>query len=367
MITIRLLYFGLTLIPILDSWSYEVSHVLKPYTQFETTALSNACLNLKNSKEVIGCNPALFSTLDNYQAFNVFIHGKSDNTGVRNAKKYLFEDISKEDLEKLFTQDNFNSFTMNSGFIFYTKYFVLKYTPYYLVADVLVNNPSFPIISLLLIDRSFLALSSSITLLGEQNSTDYFLSLGVEASYYSEKYLNNVFSAADLTGSNLDEKLKFSKENRGLATLGLYSDWQKFWFIPSISAVIRNIGETREVDQNKINSVSRIEISRIIEESSELGLGYNFNTYLGNFYLGSVLPFKGIYSETDFVYASLGIRHTLGMFSTYLSFSQHFDSISFKSSSKNTSLALVFAREQEIFEFNKTKEKAVYFNMEIEI
>jgi hypothetical protein len=347
--------------------AYEVSHVQKPFSNFETTALNNACSNLKFSRYAVHCNPALFPFLKMKRNFLMSIHGKSDNSGIQNAKKYLFDDISQSDLEKLFNQDNFNSFTFNSSLSFYTEFFVLSYSPYYIVADVLVNNPSFPIISLLLVDRSTLSLSYGIPIVGDPDSDDFFISLGAQVSYYSEKYLNSVFSAADLTGNSFKDKLNFQKEKRAVGNIGGFVEWKEMSFLPSISFNIRNLGETREVDESRINSVSRIELSQMLEGVSEIGLGYNFYTFLGGLYFGSTLPFSGVFNESQFEFASVGIRHSLGMFSTYLSIGQYFDSLAFKLSSKSTSVALVFAREQEIFEFNKTKEKAVYFNMEIGI
>lgn len=354
-------------------WGYETNHIVKPNANFETTASNGACLTYSDSKLAINCNPAIFP-MHKTEAFNALLIGKAEGPSVSTARTLIFEDVTKEFLENLFKRNNFTSWSMDSNLTFYTPYFVLAYSPYYILTDILIFNPAFPQISLLLVQRNTLRITSGekVNSLFKLKTNDITLSVGSTLSLYNEKYLNKSFGLLDLAVNGTKDILRFEKRKGIELDLGLLLK-NETKYLPNIGLVFKNLGINNNWNSGDSNTTSNLNASSKLivkdqfETTTHLGLGYNWITKMGLIDLGLNLPFKNIFSGYLSETASMSFKYSMGFFSFYASASKYADTLGLLFASSSSSIGILYSYEKEIRNYNINRDDAIYLSLSFTI
>lgn len=345
-------------------WAYEVGHITKPQSNFETSSLNGACSTLSTSSEAFACNPALFIFNKNTE-ISIYAIGKAKGRSIDNTKNLIFDRIEESTVRALFNENNFNSFTGNSKFDFYNQYFILSYSPYYLLADILVTNPAFPEVSLALMNRNTISATSAID---AAKFTPFKnkarIGLGATLGYVQEEYLNTTFTLADLIIYNPRDLVKMKTQKYPNLDIGSYFELLNMPYVPQLSFQAKNI-MTKHHRSKDTNSMSGLNIKNSFEPMTSLGMGYNYTLPIGALYSGIELPFGGFFNELYTHYASIGLKYNLGLFSFYGSHAEYVDTLSLLVKSTNTSIGILYSFEKEIRNFNVKRDNTVYLFLEL--
>ena len=351
----------------IKTYSFDITHQLKPNGTFETTALSNSCSTMQDTSFSSLCNSALMP-LSEQQAVSISVVGKSDGDSIDNGRDLIFDPISEELIRKLFEEKNFNSFTFNSNIIFKTSLFEINYTPYYLIADLYLFNPVFPEISLHAVNRETLRLTRGWTLIGDKEKfqTDWFLSMGTSAYYYKHSTANNVFSLFDLSFNPPESLISFDNEYGAAGDLAFFlMTPYKFW--PKFSLQFKNLGSKITRNKGANESAAQQSPYLLFEPYMAFGLGQEFSTFLGR--LDFNLEMFHSYSDDSLFIENLtlGSRYTINLFSIYLGLSSYYQNFALRFDSETFKVGIGYAREEDMRRFQPTVENSVYTGVEISL
>ncbi|MBF0300903.1 MAG: hypothetical protein HQK51_19500 [Oligoflexia bacterium] len=372
-------------------WAYETTHIIKPNANFETMATNNGCLTFLDSKLAVNSNPAIFPYVIREEFLFVAL-GKISGQAVTATKKLLFDDIDANFLKDLFSNKSFLSWTADTSFNFFTPYFVLSYSPYFLYSDILIYNPALPKIAIQLMERKTLRLTSGIDLtkyLGQKYdlSNKFFfrefnLSIGTTLSFFSEKYMNKYFSLIELLLNDTKDIIKFEKYSGVMADIGMTLENKKRYWSPVFSFVYKNIGSKYEDQVNRNNTISyqpplssytaqkdlnQLHTSNEFDNMSIIGLGYNFKTPVGALNFGLTTSFLKFFHHHINDSESLAAKYSLGLFSAYTSYSRYAQTAGLLFSSKNLSIGILYSSEKEIKNYNISRDNAIYLNLDLKI
>lgn len=343
-------------------FSYELRHTLKPGASFESIATLNSCATLMGSKLAVTCNPALFAT-QNLMELDFRMLGKAYGNSIKNTNKLLFEKIDQSFVQKIFAEENFNSLTFNSQIEFLTPYFILGYTPLYVMSDALVYNPALPQVSLALFKRNDIYLTSGLKmshLIGELGENLY---AGGKVTFASTKFLVQTLNLQEVI-----EPATFKSLTTFTTYHSLESNWGVYWhsnytLLPDVGVVVNNVGSPYVVDEMALESDDAIEVKNQFETNSSFQFGKSFNLPIGEINLMTSIPFSDFFAE-DMGEYTLALKYDLDFFKIYSSYSLYSKVFGFMSSSRKYSIGILYASEREIIGFNDSDKNSVYLNIE---
>jgi hypothetical protein len=344
-------------------FALEVTHQVRPYSNFESAMLNSACATMKTGSFASRCNPALFP-MHKIEGVSLSLMGKADGDSVDNARDLIFKPIDEALIRRLFEEKNFNSFSLSTDLSFQNSFFELSYSPYFLLADLYLFNPAFPEISLNLVNRESLRLTSGYIMFGKRDSEEDLLSLGASVYYYDHQYENTSFSLFDLSSQRPENLIKFKSETGVSGDLGLFYQTE-LWFLPNFSMQIKNLASKIEINDSFISSATRQETLALFETYSSIGIGESFSTQFGGFEISLELPFTEIYEEMITRLISLGLRYDLRLFNLFMGFSEHYQNIGFQFRSQNFNVGISYGREADLGKSQSTSENSVYVGVDV--
>ncbi|MCT4641139.1 MAG: hypothetical protein N4A33_02505 [Bacteriovoracaceae bacterium] len=344
------------------AYSMPVLHLFKPHTNFTQVVSQDTCSTFTKRRDSVGCNPALF-TKNIKKGLTFFLGSKSDGESVDAGNKLVFESITKEFLEELFSKQNFNSWGGGTFLEFNTPYFYLSYDPVQVNADIFVFNPAFPEISLSLNTVKRLSITSGIKLdsLSNKNHT---LNIGGTLFYYEHKFYNDTFSLAQLTSTDVDEIIKFKREQSIAADLALHYE-NNFLWAPSFSLILKNLNSHYSLDEDKLISENELQPILIYEQYSKANIGYDFYFSFGSINLETSFAFNKVFESFYNEYSALALSYSLGNFSTTASYSKYISNFGFKFESDSSSIGIYYSQIEALGDFSSTKESAAGFTFEV--
>lgn len=345
-----------------NAFAFVVTHQVRPNSNFDAAALSNSCSTMAELSSATQCNPALFK-LSEGQGIAVNLVGKSNGNSIDNGYDLIFKPVSEDLIRRLFQQRNFNSFSLSTDIVFRTKLFELSYSPYYLFADIFIYNPAFPEISLNLVNRETLRLTSGFMLYEKE---DRRLSWGGSVYYYKHEYDNTNFSLLDLASTKPQDLIKFSSITGGAADTGLFFE-DKSWWISRFAAQVRNINSKIKVDKDKSTSYFLQTNRFLFETYSSLGVGKNFLTSAGAFDFNVELFSDGYFSNFQGDFATISARYSLGLLSLSAAYSRRYRNIGVRFNSKNFHVGLFYTEEADIGSYQANKDRSIYTGLGVSL
>jgi len=343
------------------AFAFEVTHQIRPNSNFETMSLSQSCSTISGTSFSTLCNPALFS-LSKVEGITLAVIGKGDGDSIDNGRDLIFDPITEDLIRKLFEEKNFNSFTFNSGIRFSTSLFEITYSPYFLLADLYIFNPAFPEISVNLINRESLRLTSGSEKIVDQLFNRYDIYFGLSAFYYSMERSNAKFSLFDLVNTKPEELIKFDKESGFDGDIGLFfkTDYKYF---ADLSIQVKNVLDSVE---DKSSGEFASQKSRLLfERYTSTGLGKTFKTSYGGINLNLEFFHSGLYEEFYSDLTTLGFRYDLNLFSILSSVSKNYQNLGLLFRSENFNIGLSYARELDAELVQDKSDNSVYVGLEV--
>ncbi len=328
-------------------------------------ATNSACLGWTGVNHNYRCNPALFAF---NEESNLSFQGmtKSDGASIDTGKKLIFEPITKEYLEELVNKNNLLTFTFDSNIDFSNKYFSLSYSPYYLISDLFIINPSFPEVAFFIASQKTLRLSSGFNLASYFNWNFLDLSFGGTLFYYDRsvakqnvllieiaRFSNNIVKFQDTKGIDLD--------------LGGYLRLKDYIYLPYLSFQVKNLNTKYEIDKPKEQSVRYLEPFFLFERYSQAGIGYEIPTSFGEFRSELNLNYDGVFSSLYTDYMNISFQYSLKLISFIVVQSKNFQSYGFNFTSSIAQVGILYAKENQMPRALKrdTKEDSIYMLLEV--
>jgi hypothetical protein len=293
--------------------------------------------------------------------------GKSDGDSIDNGRDLIFDPITEELIRRLFEETNFNSFTFNSDVSLKNEFFEVSYSPYYLLADLYLFNPAFPEISLHLVNRESLNISSGLFVIGNESEKDELkLSLGGRVTYYKHESANAIFSLFDLSFNKPEELIRFENTYGVSADFSAYLD-NPTQFIPNLSFQLKNIGSEVKDRGELLNSATRLAPRFLFETYATFGLGKEFQTQFGSFAFNIEAFVEGYLQSLDTADTTLGAYYTLKLFSLFLGVGKYYQNVGLSFDSENFNVGIAYTREKDIKQFQQSFEKSAYIGLTISL
>ncbi len=354
--------FLITTFIFVNIYGFNVNHQIKPGADFETMSLGNSCSTFVGDKFTLSCNPASFPYYQS-EGISLSLLGKADGDSIDNGRDLIFDPITEDLIRRLFEQKSFNSFTFDGSIKFNTSMFELTYTPYYLIGDLYIFNPAFPEISINLLNRETLRLTS-----GDEISQNKWgaksISIGYSFFYYSHSYATNTFSLFDLSSKDAEELIAFKDDTGFDGKLSLLY-LSNISFIPNISLQVHNFLDSAKFE--KPNTDITQESILLFERYTTIGLGKSFQTTYGELELNFELFFSNFLDEFYSKYATLGMRYNLNLFSVNLAGSINYQNIGFLFRSENFNVGISYAREKDAPIIQSDYDNSTYIQMEVSL
>ena len=364
--TLKAIIASISLLVSFPSWPIQTTHTIRPHTSFEGSSLSNSCSTMHSQSFSTRCNMALFPFQKN-EGISLSIVGKSDGDSIDNGRDLIFDPITEDLLRKLFEETNYNSFTFNSEVSFKNSLFEVTYIPYYLMADLYLFNPVFPEISMNLVNREELRLSSGFLLFGDGDlDKSLNLSMGSSLFYYSHTSTNTLFSLFDLSNTDAEELIKFNSK------YGVSGDLSFFLSIPSdiipnFSIQYKNIASRINRNEKLTNSSTRLETSYLFDDYLLLGLGKSYKTLYGRFSYNLEIPTENYLSDTKFEHLNLGLNYTLKLLSLFMGLGQNYQTFGISFNSDQFKVGISYSKEKDLGDFQESYDDSAYIGMAINL
>lgn len=341
--------------------AFDVSHQIKPNSNFETMAMSHSCSTVAGTSFSSLCNPALFS-LSKKEGIGLSIIGKGDGDSIDNGRDLIFDPITEGLIRKLFEEKNFNSFTFNSGIRFTTSLFEITYSPYFLLADLYIYNPAFPEISVNLINRESLRVTTGTNKIIDQLFNRYDVYLGVSAFYYTIESANTSFSLFDLVNKQPEELIKLSAQSGVDGDIALFFKTDYSYFF-DLSLQFINVADSVKRVSSSDFSIQKNNL--LFERYTRLGLGKTFETKYGGFNVNFEFFQGGLFEEFYSDLTTLGLRYDLNLFSILSGISKNYQNIGLLFRSENFNIGLSYAREKDAPLVQAKADNSIYVGVEM--
>lgn len=344
----------------------QTTHLIKPHTSFASSTLSNSCSTMHSQSFSTRCNMALFPfQKKNNMSFSVV--GKSDGDSIDNGKDLIFSPITENLLRKLFEKSNYNSFTFASEVSFKNSLFEITYVPYYLLADLYIFNPVFPEISMNLVNREELRISSGKILYGNgdlKNSTN--LSLGGSFFYYSHTSANSLFSLFDLSNTDPKELIKFNSIYGVSSDISLFLSLPNQW-IPNFALQYKNIGSKINRNKQFAQSATRLQTNFLFDDYILFGIGKSYHTMYGQFSYNLEIPTLDYFQDIDFQYLNLGLNYSLKLLSLFLSLGRNYQTLGVSFNAEKFDVGISYTKEKDLGDIQKSYDDSAYIGVSINL
>jgi hypothetical protein len=342
-------------------YSFEVTHQVRPHSSFFSSALSQSCSTMKDLPFSSSCNPALFP-YDKRTGLYLSAQAKSDGNSINNAKDLVFEPITTPILRRIFAESNFNSLSFNSELAFKNNLFQISYSPYYILADLYLTNPSFPEVSLNLLARESLSLTSGHRIYDNQKIE---LSVGARLSRISDEYENTHFTLFDLSLTSAEKLIILKKRRDTNADIGTYAHFKdELHFLPDIALQLKNTFGHYRLDRSRALSLQLQETAFLLEPYSTLGLGKSWRMYDVPFSANLEVPFYGTFHEMAPHRLQLGLNSALKLMNISLSVGKYYQNIGLGFLSGHFNVGLFYSSEKDLGHYSSTKEQSVYVGVD---
>ncbi len=342
--------------------------MVKPNSNFITVSSQNSCSTFKGIAGSVQCNPALFPFMDlatlQFQSI-----GKAEGDSVDAGRKLIFDPISKEFLESLFSENSLISFNFDSNINFYTNYFLVTYSPYYLIGDVYILNPAFPEISMFLNKQSSLKMTSGYDLSEYTPFEGDIFSVGMSLFRRSREVFAGSILLTDFAQDD-DGIVEFEDKSELGTDIGFFYESSSSFLSPKISLQAKNLFTLSKVNNSRLDSSSDLETFLIFEPYSQLGLGSSYLSSFGEIYVGMEFPFDGVFESIYIDYISGSINYSLNSFMGTIGISKYFKTLGLYFTSDLGSVGIIYSNENELAGKNidhLETQNSIYIQLDIKL
>lgn len=335
------------------AFSAPLKHVILDSDSAISFQTQRVCHSIYQQDQSLACIPANY-LMEPSGKIGVNTMIKANEKAYHIVSRFTDHDVSKEFVESLFEEDNFQS---ESGSVKAEAIYsstAISYTPLHVAGALKVSNPSLPQITVAGFSQSIFRVTQNI--LGRpdfiSNWGSFFLTLS--PFYYSRTsvYLDtDLYSLSVLRVKDLIEK---GKKNGVDGDAGLAIIPSQPW-VPGISLRVNNIST-----DPKPNTDQKISLDALNSRSSEISISSSVNHGIGKSLFGSSIKFGDAFRKYDSEATAASYTFQLTHLGAFLSASQEMTSFGFLFQSKSYLLGIQYTNEVQSEDLTIRQQKQAY-------
>jgi len=357
-VAIRYAFVCIMLLVWTQAKALPVRHLILDTDSASSIQLQGACSGADGFVGSHHCNPALSGKVLGYRLVADVI-AKLNEQAFNLTNRILFEKMTKEYLQDLFEENDFQSFAALLRLESIYENFSLTYVPVHAVAAFKVANPNLPEISAGAMRQSLFRVQSSAALT-DKNPVFGTVRIGASVFYRDiSRYEVNT----DVLGVALEDENNFVKEESSSEP---DMDFGMIWlpaasYLPTIGLVVRNSFGENACGHCESPTIS---VRHMTQTRSKVDAGYSINSRAGQFYLGLAQPFAGIMQTIDSSGHSIAIGHRLGHLQSFVSGSPMMQSFGFLFDYENYMVGIQYTNEKQENAIQLERQKDVYLYLQ---
>lgn len=352
-IILKTIFILLTTTLSTSAFSAPLKHAILDSDSAVSFQTQHVCHSIAQQDQNLACIPATYLEEPNGKiGVNTMV--KANEKAYHIVSRFTDHDVSKEFVESLFEEDNFQSAsgTLKAEAIYSST--AITYTPLHVAGALKVSNPSLPQVTVAGFSQSIFRVTQNFL-----GNPDFISNWGAifftfSPFYYSRTsvYLDtDLYSLSVLKVKDLIEK---EKKNGVDGDAGFAIIPAKPW-VPGISLRVNNVSTNpNSTSDNKIT------LDNINGRSSEISISSSVNHKIGKSLFGSSMQFRDVYGKYDKDALAVSYTFQLTHLGTFLSASQDMTSFGFIFHSKAYLLGIQYTNETQDEDLTIRQQKQAY-------
>lgn len=330
-----------------------IRHALTSSDSVATAQTQGACETYTNGDGRHWCNFGLFPK-NTEREFRADILLRADETEARSTQNVAARKVTKDQVEKLFSDRSFRSYSTLARIEGQNDYFTLSYVPLHLIGAYEVTNPSLPEINLSGVQEEVFRLGSGITL--PTLWPDFYqFSVGTSVYRFQRKFYYLEANSLELLVRPFDELLDTEVEAGWDASVGVAAQSQIKW-LPSVGLRVDDLFRPEENADNE----RLLAIKPYFRRRSSIGFSYALENEFGRYHLGLSLPFTGTYSHFRNLDSVLSFIYGIGNLQAFVSYSGYMSSFGFHFKASYYQVGIQYTDEKQDNALELARQKNVY-------
>ncbi len=303
------------LIPPQAAHADQVRHLFDTQTSPLSLQTEGACGVLSFHSQAWRCNPALLHSLKKTSA-TMELTALADEPTFRTLWKFVKEPLTATDVQQLFANQSFASFSGYGRIQTASPWLALEYTPLSLSGAYRITNPSLPFIQAAGVQKSVVGVTASLA------SSDFFSAHPVSVSVGTQlRYVDGVQAQVEIdaitasaTGNkNVVVKKDLQKFN---ADIGISLE-ASTPYIPRIGLVLQNaLSNTASPSIDATLQADETEAQKSVAHAA-----YIFTPEVGSLWVSGALFWDGTFARYRWEKAAASLGYNIGTFTVSTAFS----------------------------------------------
>jgi hypothetical protein len=335
----------------------QVRHLFDSQTSPLSLQTEGACGALFFHPQSWRCNPALLRELKKNSA-TMELTSLADEPTFRSLWKFVKEPLTAADVQRLFTKQSFATFSGYGRIQTASKWLSLEYTPLSLSGAYRITNPSLPLIQAAGIQKSVVAVTSSLA------TADFFPALPVNISMGTQlRYVDGVQAQVEIdaitasaTGSkNVTVKKDLKKFN---ADVGISMKAENP-IIPQLGIVLQNTLS----DSAPASTDATLQADETEHSKSAAHAAWAFTPKVGTLWVSGALFWDGVFSQYRWEKVATSLGYNIGTFTVSAAFSPARFGWGFQVQRGYYHIAMQYAQEKQPAYFQFEYQQKLYLSV----
>lgn len=354
MVLLRTVVLALIL-PALNVSGAVLRHSLEATDSMFSVQSQKACSTYLEQPYPHWCNPALFP-FGRETGIRLDLALNVDQRAYDTTDSLVNKPITKEFLEKLFKEHDFQAFSGIARIETVTPYFSLAYTPVHLVGAYQLSNPNLPELVASGLRNSEVRLTSGKVLF--EGDVFSFYS-GASLGLFNRKFYKIDASVLDLVVKKVDQLSEVKKSAGLTGDLGVFVlPKNEAW--PSFSLNAHDLFTPQE---ERIGQETAIDLEPQFRRKMRLGMGKTISKFYGSFHLGLELTFWDFFVDLDRFASSVSMIYGIGRLRAFLSGSPLMSAFGFLFMGMHYQIGLQYTNDKQDNSIELNRRRNVYLFM----
>jgi hypothetical protein len=288
-----------------------VRHTIDRHESIYSTQTLGVCVSMVATSDH-NCNPAMIELVPQ-RGFNMEINLKAEEKGYETTRDLLYEQFDKSDVEKLFAEQDFMSYSGNARLEAAYSKVVFSYIPAHAILATKISNPSLPELSVSAMKQSVLGLKAArkFQLLLPWSKQ---IVIGIDAYRYDRELTFVDANIVEFSVSSADELAGKERE--------IDSDWDAGFVIPSDDTLVPSIGLVgRNLAHSGPDKERPLGITYRLRRSISAGASWLYVTDTGEYSIGVSSIYRGETLRMDRDESAVAFSYRIGGLQSFVAMS----------------------------------------------
>jgi hypothetical protein len=299
-----------------------------------------AC-SLHPSAMTFHCNPARYGEND-FIGIRGHLALRAQQNAIETTNDLLFETLTKESITKLFDQQDFQTFSLNTRVEALYPTVGVSFVPINALAGIKIINPSLPELQATAIQQSVWRLHTAKRWDDLPSVGVDSISLGVSPYYFERRTVEVQTTVLDLVVKDVEEYVKERRSFGVSADLGLNVAF-KSSYLPELALRMDAVTEGVDAEDSRMP----VSLARYVQAMSSVELGKTHRTDWGDVYAAGRLPFIGRYGRPLWLDSSVSLSYRVPNLEVLAGYSPYVRSFGFIFSARVYNLGLQYTNEKQ--------------------